>query len=101
MLDRIALADMPEMALITSLSAHLGRMSILMLQYIDCEWNCSRVLMRRCRYEGTWSKGLRNGQGKCKYTNGDLYDGTWSNDMRAGSGTCAYANDDKYTGVKL
>ena len=54
--------------------------------------------LSRCRYEGTWSKGLRDGHGKCKYACEDLYDGAWSNDMRAGSGTCAYANGDKYTG---
>ena len=52
-----------------------------------------------CRYEGTWSKGVREGQGKCKYPNGDLYDGAWSCDVRAGLGTCAFENGDKYTGA--
>lgn len=51
------------------------------------------------RYEGEWSEGKREGQGKCKYAHGDVYDGAWASDVRAGMGTCAYANDDRYTGA--
>ena len=54
-----------------------------------------------CRYEGSWVKGVREGQGKCKYANGDVYDGEWSADVRAGAGSCNYENGDKYTGAQL
>lgn len=50
------------------------------------------------RYEGEWSEGKREGQGKCKYANGDVYDGAWAGDVRVGMGTCAYASGDRYTG---
>ena len=53
-----------------------------------------------CRYEGSWVKGVREGQGKCKYASGDAYDGAWSADMRAGLGSCNYENGDKYTGAR-
>ena len=53
-----------------------------------------------CRYEGSWVKGVREGQGKCKYANGDVYDGAWSADVRAGPGSCNYENGDKYTGAR-
>ena len=53
-----------------------------------------------CRYEGSWVKGVREGQGKCKYANGDVYDGAWSADVRAGAGSCNYENGDKYTGAQ-
>ena len=68
-----------------------------MQQPVPPEWEVDGILPR-CRYEGTWCKGMRDGHGKCKYASEDLYDGAWSNDMRAGNGTCAYANGDKYTG---
>ena len=45
-------------------------------------------------------KGVREGQGKCKYANGDVYDGAWIADVRAGAGSCNYENGDKYTGAR-
>ena len=45
-------------------------------------------------------KGVREGQGKCKYANGDVYDGAWSEDARTGAGSCNYENGDKYTGAR-
>lgn len=43
---------------------------------------------------------MREGQGKCKFANGDLYDGTWLDNKRTGSGTCAFDTGDKYTGAE-
>ena len=45
-------------------------------------------------------KGVREGQGKCKYANGDVYDGEWSANVRTGAGSCNYENGDKYTGAQ-
>ena len=50
------------------------------------------------RYEGGWEEGLRHGEGKCAYANGDAYSGAWAAGVRSGAGTCAYAAGGKYTG---
>ena len=40
----------------------------------------------------------RNGQGACKYSNGDSYKGQWKDDDRDGQGICKYFNGDRYEG---
>ncbi len=49
-------------------------------------------------YEGTWQNGLRNGQGKYTWTNGDVYQGTWLNDNRHGYGEYVWHDGSKYKG---
>ena len=49
-------------------------------------------------YIGTWENGLRNGQGKYTWKNGDIYEGTWKNDIRHGYGVYVWHDGSKYTG---
>ena len=39
------------------------------------------------RYQGEFRNGLQDGDGVCKYPNGDLYTGRWKEGMRSGKGT--------------
>ncbi len=44
-------------------------------------------IIHTLRYEGCFSKGLKDGYGILYYENGDLYEGYWRNDKRHGLGT--------------
>jgi hypothetical protein len=35
------------------------------------------TLVERARFEGNYKDGLKNGQGKMTYPNGDIYEGEW------------------------
>ena len=50
------------------------------------------------RYEGFFSKGMREGSGKYYTPDGDCYEGEWKNDELIGTITINYANGDKYEG---
>ncbi len=49
-------------------------------------------------YVGSWENGLRNGQGKYTWPNGDVYEGTWQNDNRHGYGVYLWNDGSKYKG---
>ncbi len=49
-------------------------------------------------YVGSWENGLRSGQGKYTWTNGDVYKGTWQNDNRHGYGEYLWHDGSKYKG---
>jgi len=50
-------------------------------------------------YEGDFSNGKLNGNGKCFYENGNYYIGQFSNNLRHGKGTIFYKNNSiKYEG---
>lgn len=42
-------------------------------------------------YEGNVVRGLKNGQGKIIYPNGDVFKGSYKNDERSGQGLCKFA----------
>lgn len=49
-------------------------------------------------YEGEWKNGLRDGQGKYTWTNGDTYTGAWFEDKRNGQGLYIWHDGSKYKG---
>ena len=49
-------------------------------------------------YTGRWKNGLRHGQGKYVWNNGDMYDGEWFEDERNGFGTYIWHDGSKYLG---
>ena len=42
--------------------------------------------------------GMAQGEGKCKYSNGDVYEGQWKNNQRCGRGREVKSNGDIYDG---
>eukprot|EP01043_Picozoa_sp_COSAG02_P047752 COSAG02_NODE_4611_length_5169_cov_7.011243_1_plen_1589_part_10 len=52
----------------------------------------------RDEYVGEFSGDKRQGEGRCRFANGDVYEGSWYADVREGQGKLAYANGDKYDG---
>ncbi|QCX40955.1 hypothetical protein FF125_00005 [Aureibaculum algae] len=49
-------------------------------------------------YEGYWKSGLREGEGKYTWTNGDIYEGQWMQDKRHGLGVYVWHDGSKYKG---
>ena len=49
-------------------------------------------------YQGSMSKGQRNGQGQIVYPNGDVYKGTYRNGERSGTGLCKFSCGAIYKG---
>ena len=47
------------------------------------------------KYEGEWKEGMKCGQGKMIYPNGDVYEGEWKNDKRNGKGSITYSSTGK------
>ena len=43
-------------------------------------------------YRGSFSKGMRSGNGKLEYPNGDYYIGEWNEDKENGSGSLFLSN---------
>jgi hypothetical protein len=52
----------------------------------------------RDEYVGEFSGDKRQGEGRCRFANGDVYEGSWYTDVREGQGKLAYANGDAYEG---
>lgn len=50
------------------------------------------------RFSGEEVDGVRHGDGKVEWLNGDVYEGRFRNGLREGEGTLAYANGRKYQG---
>ncbi|PRP79093.1 hypothetical protein PROFUN_13155 [Planoprotostelium fungivorum] len=50
------------------------------------------------RYVGTMVNGLKHGQGKLIWHDGDSYSGAWANDMKHGHGIMSWTNGDTYEG---
>ena len=48
-------------------------------------------------YEGEWSRGKRNGQGKCTYSD-RIYSGAWVDDKRHGQGKIIWNKGGEWTG---
>lgn len=53
----------------------------------------------RDEYEGEFSGDKRQGEGRCRFANGDVYEGGWYSDVREGQGKLVYANGDVYEGA--
>ncbi len=49
-------------------------------------------------YRGSFSKGMRSGNGKLEYPNGDYYIGEWNEDKENGSGSLFLSNGNVYEG---
>jgi hypothetical protein len=49
-------------------------------------------------YEGEWKDGKKHGNGKYIYANGDIYEGEWKDDKQHGNGKYIYANGAIYEG---
>lgn len=45
-------------------------------------------------YEGEWKNGIRSGEGRMIFANGDIYEGEWASDAPNGSGSCTWAEGD-------
>ena len=45
--------------------------------------SCDAVLLSF--FSGEWFEGMRHGQGKCKFINGDIYEGEWKEDKMHGN----------------
>ena len=51
-------------------------------------------------YHGEYSKGMRHGQGVCRYFNGDYYEGQWAQGLREGRGMQQCTDDSNYVGKR-
>ena len=49
-------------------------------------------------YIGHWKEGLRHGEGKYVWNNGDMYNGNWDLDKRHGQGIYVWHDGSKYIG---
>lgn len=47
------------------------------------------------RYEGTWFKGKKNGEGVYHYNDGTVYKGSFLNGKKAGFGVIVFPNKTK------
>ncbi len=52
-------------------------------------------------YQGSWHDGLRSGNGKMTFANGDVYEGAWKNDQPNGHGEMQYQDGTSYEGAWL
>ena len=64
----------------------------------DCKDGQGTMNYRSGTYKGQWRNGLRYGQGKFTWLNGDTYDGTWFEDKRHGEGVYIWHDGSKYKG---
>lgn len=64
----------------------------------NCEDGDGIMQYRSGKYVGNWQNGLRHGQGKFSWNNGDTYDGSWFEDKRHGEGIYVWNDGSKYKG---
>ncbi len=50
------------------------------------------------RYDGSWNRGEKHGEGIYFFPNGDRYEGKWKKGKQHGQGTYFFPNGDKYEG---
>ena len=50
------------------------------------------------RYEGSWKRGEKHGDGTYFFPNGDRYEGKWKRGKQYGDGTYFFPNGDRYEG---
>ena len=50
-------------------------------------------------YDGAWKDGIKHGQGRLKFEDGDVYDGEYENDKRHGQGRLEFASGAVYVGA--
>jgi hypothetical protein len=50
------------------------------------------------KYDGYFKNGIREGNGKMYYANGNVHDGIWVNNMKSGKGKYSFASGDEYIG---
>jgi len=64
----------------------------------DCKEGDGMMKYQSGTYVGQWQEGLRYGQGKFTWNNGDTYDGSWFEDKRHGQGIYIWHDGSKYKG---
>lgn len=64
----------------------------------DCENGVGTKYYKSGTYMGSWKNGLRHGQGKYVWNNGDMYDGAWEDDQRQGYGVYKWHDGSLYKG---
>jgi hypothetical protein len=64
----------------------------------DCENGIGTKYYESGTYMGSWKDGLRHGNGKFVWNNGDMYDGEWSEDARHGYGVYKWHDGSVYKG---
>lgn len=60
---------------------------------------CMWYSVSDCIYVGGWRNGLRYGEGKMVWGNGDCYEGYWDEDEMSGTGTFTRADKSSYSGT--
>ena len=51
-----------------------------------------------CKYEGSWERDKKHGQGVCYYPDKSMYQGTFNHDIKDGYGKFTWSNGDVYDG---
>jgi len=64
----------------------------------DCKEGDGIMNYQSGTYVGQWQDGLRYGQGKFTWNNGDTYNGSWFEDKRHGEGVYIWHDGSKYKG---
>ena len=64
----------------------------------DCQEGKGEMKFSSGTYSGDWKDGIRHGQGKFTWDNGDIYTGNWSEDKRHGYGEYLWHDGSKYKG---
>jgi hypothetical protein len=64
----------------------------------DCKDGQGMMKYQSGTYIGDWQDGLRHGQGKFTWNNGDTYNGSWFEDKRHGQGIYIWGDGSKYKG---
>jgi hypothetical protein len=64
----------------------------------DCLDGVGTMNYKSGTYIGHWKEGLRHGEGKYVWNNGDMYNGNWDLDKRHGQGIYVWHDGSKYIG---
>lgn len=84
----------------TSKTAEKEKSNVLVKECVagNCKDGKGTMQYQSGIYEGYWKSGLREGQGKYIWTNGDVYEGQWEQDKRHGLGIYVWIDGSKYNG---